>query len=181
MSSLIYLDLAFNGLTGLIPETIGSAQNFQSISLSSNSLNGTLPRSVGNLKNIADLSFANNLLVGEIPTELDMLRSVGHQVRLYLEYNMFSSIGKGLELFFRDIVGDYYGNPFECPLPTYITYATCSPCNSGVNRKSCEDCVSAGCGWCSYGNNCVEGTNLGPLNQYSCPKKYWNFQTCSGI
>jgi len=181
LPNLINLDLAFNALSGPIPETIESMQNIEILSLSSNFLNGTLPPGIGKLTNIVDLSVANNLLIGEIPAELDMLRNIDHRVRLYFEYNMFSSIGDGLEYFFRDIEGDYYGNPFECPLPTYVKYASCSLCNSGAKRNNCEECVNAGCGWCSYGNNCVEGTHQGPVNQYSCPEGYWSFGTCRGI
>ena len=44
-----------------------------------------------------------------------------------------------------------------CPIPSYIIAATCSMCNTGVNHNSCEECVSASCGWCSYDPNCVEG------------------------
>ena len=147
-------------------------------SLANNCFNGTLPRSIGKLTSITYLSLQENLFIGEIPSEFDMLRNDGRTVILYLQYNMLSSIGNGLEYFFRDIHGDYYQNPFECPLPTYVNEATCSLCNSGA---SCEDCVSAGCGWCSYGNNCVEGSHQGPVNQYSCPEENWSFKTCRTV
>ena len=178
MSNLVYLDLAFNALSGQIPEAIGSMENCVYMSLASNFVNGTLPRSIGKLTNITYFSLANNLLIGEIPSEFDMLRSANHHIMLYLQYNMLSSIGDGLEYFFKDIQGDYYDNPFECPLPTYLYEATCSMCNSGTKRNSCRDCVDAGCGWCSYGSNCVEGTHQGPVNQYSCPEGHWSFGTC---
>ena len=178
MYNLDHLDLAFNSLSGQIPETIGLLKNCAYISLASNYLNGTLPRSIGKLSSIFYFTLANNLLIGELPTEFDMLRNANHRIMFYLQYNMLSSIGDGLEYFFKDIAGEYQDNPFKCPLPPYIYEATCSQCNSGTNRNSCEDCVSAGCGWCSYGSNCVEGTHQGPINQYSCPEDQWSFETC---
>ncbi|XP_065887387.1 uncharacterized protein [Dysidea avara] len=181
MPSLTYLDLSFNHLSGQISEAIGLMDNVIRLSLANNYLNGTLPRSIGKLSSITYLSLAENLFVGEIPSEFDMLRNGDRNIVLYLQYNMLSSIGDGLEYFFRDIQGNYFENPFECPLPPYvINGATCSLCNSGTKRNSCEDCVSAGCGWCSYGNNCIEGTHQGPVNQYTCPEKYWSFGTCRG-
>ncbi|XP_065920628.1 uncharacterized protein [Dysidea avara] len=179
MSSLVYLDLSYNQLSGAIPEAIGTTANIiERLLLSHNRLNSTLPRSIGKLTSIVYLELENNLLTGAIPTEFDELRNIGHPVIMVLRYNMLSSFEDGLEYFFRDIQGNYYENPFECPLPTYIREATCSLCNSGTKHNSCEECVSAsGCGWCSYGPNCVEGTHQGPVNQYSCPED-WSFGTC---
>ena len=124
------------------------------------------------------LSLVGNSLIGAIPSEFDALRNVDYLVTIDLSYNMISSIESGLEYFFRDIFGIYQDNPFQCPLPSYVTSATCSMCNTGANHNSCEQYVNAGCGWCSYGPNCVEGTHQGPVNKYTCPKGYWSFQTC---
>ena len=93
---------------------------------------------------------------------------------------MISSFGNDLEYLFKDIIYiGFYSNPVECSLSLYVSYAKCSLCNSGTNHNSRGDCVSAGCGWCSYGSNCVEGTHQGPVNQYSCPEDQWNFETCT--
>ena len=176
--SLRYLDLSHNSLSGPIPETVGAAQGIEQLSLANNYLNGTLPRSIGKLTNILRLQLQGNSLIGAIPSEFDALRNIDHLVIIDLSYNMISSIESGLEYFFRDIYGIYYDNPFQCPLPSYVYSATCSMCNTGANHNSCKECVSAGCGWCSYGPNCVEGTHQGPVNKYSCPEGYWSFETC---
>jgi len=181
MSSLVYLDLSNNQLSGPISEAIGMMTKIERLLISHNQLNGTLPRSIGKLTSITQLALDDNLLIGALPTEFDELRNIGHYVSISLQYNMLSSIEDGLQYFFRDIHGDYFDNPFECPLPTYVNEATCSLCNSGAKRNSCEDCVSAGCGWCSYGNNCVEGSHQGPVNQYSCPEENWSFKTCRTV
>jgi len=178
MPNLRYLDLSYNSLSGPIPEAIGIAQGLEHISFANNHLNGTLPRSIGKLTNIILLSLEDNSLIGAIPSEFDALRNIDHSVSIYLSYNMISSIENGLEYFFRDVYGTYFDNPFECPLPAYVPDATCSMCNTGTNRNSCEECVSAGCGWCSYGPNCVEGSHQGPDNKYTCPGGYWSFETC---
>lgn len=178
MPSLQYLDLSYNSLSGPIPEAIGAAQGFTFISLANNYLNGTLPRSIGKLTNLVYLSVQDNSIIGVIPSEFDALRNNGHLVSIDLSFNMISSIEDGLEYFFRDIDGAYYDNPFQCPLPSYVHAATCSMCNTGANHNSCEECVSAGCGWCSYGPNCIEGTHQGPDDRYTCPEGYWSFQTC---
>jgi len=177
MSSLIYLNLANNELSGPIPEAIGMMKNIDKIILSYNHLNGTLPRSIGKL-NISKLALDNNLFIGAIPTEFDELRNNHQQLVLQLQYNMLSVIEDGLQYFFKDVEGSYYQNPFECPLPPYVHEATCSHCNNATNHNNCEKCVSVGCGWCSYGPNCVGGSHQGPLPQYSCPDEYWSFETC---
>ena len=109
-----------------------------------------------------------------------MLRNNVNRIQLLdLWHNMLSSVGDGLEYFFRHVNAaiKYNDNPFKCPLPSYME-GDCSLCNSETKRNSCEECVSAGCGWCSYGPNCVNGTHQGPVNTYSCPEEHWNFETC---
>ena len=175
---LRYLDLSHNSLSGPIPEVVGAAQGSEYLSLANNYLYGTLPRSIGKLTNIFMLQLQDNSVIGVIPSEFDALRNIGHSVSVNLSYNMISSFESGLEDFFSYVNGTYFDSPFQCPLPSYVHSATCSMCNTGANHNSCEECVSAGCGCCSYGPNCVEGTHQGPVNKYSCPEGYWSFETC---
>lgn len=178
MSSLTWLDLSSNLLSGQISEAIGELQMIEYILLNNNNFNGTLPKSIGKLTTARNIALNNNFLTGEIPSEFDLLRNNQNNIVLYFDNNMLSTIGDGLEYFFNDIayVG-LYGNPLQCPLPSYVHYAYCSMCNTGSNRNSCAVCLSNGCGWCSYGPNCVEGTHQGP-SSYSCPEDSWNFGTC---
>ena len=133
------------------------------------------------LANLVKLALVNNMLIGPIPTEFDALRNNPQRLILQLQFNMLSSIGDGLEYFFKEVEGSYSPNPFICPLPPYVHETTCSHCNNVTNHNSCEKCVSAGCGWCSYGPNCVGGSHQGPLPQYSCPDEYWSFETCREV
>ena len=178
MTTLIHVDLSYNRLSGPIPEAIGTTKGIKHISLANNHLNGTIPQNIGQLTNLTYLSLAYNMLIGEIPSEFNMLANHSHSIVVDLSYNMIFSLDKGSESFFRDTDGNFYGNPFQCPLPSYVHTATCSMCNTGANHNSCKECVSAGCGWCSYGPNCVEGTHQGPNNMYTCPEGYWSFETC---
>jgi len=178
MPNLIYVDLSYNRLSGPIPEVDGATKGIEHISLANNHLNGTLPPSFGQLTSLTYLSLANNMLIGEIPSEFSMLANSTHLITVDLSYNMIFSFESGLEYFFKDVIGDFYGNPFQCPLPSYVNTAKCSLCNTGTKHSSCKDCVSAGCGWCSYGPNCVEGSHQGPDNNYTCPEGYWSFETC---
>ena len=180
MPNLIYVDLSYNGLSGPIPEAIGAGKGMKHISLANNHLNGTLPQDIGQLTSLTYLSLANNMLIGKIPSEFGMLANSTNSVTVDLSYNMIFSVESGLEYFFTDISGNFYGNPFQCPLPTYVHAATCSMCNTGANHNSCEECISAGCGWCSYGSNCIEGSHQGPANMYTCPEDHWSFETCRG-
>ena len=178
ISSLGQLDLSNNMLSGQISEAIGELQKIENLLLYSNRFNGTLPRSIGELTTARTIALNNNYLIGEIPSEFDLLRNNPHNVILYFDNNMLSTIGNGLEYFFKDIsyVG-LYGNPLECPLPSYVQNAKCSMCNTGSTRFSCDQCLSDDCGWCSDGPNCVEGTHQGP-SSFSCPEDSWSFGTC---
>ena len=178
MSSLVQLDLSNNMLSGQISESIGELRKIENLFLYSNHFNGTLPRSIVELTTAMTIALDNNYFIGEIPSEFDLLRNSQHNVILYLDNNMLSIIGNGLEYFFKDIsyVG-LYGNPLECPLPSYVQNAKCSMCNTGAGHYSCDQCLSDDCGWFSYGPNCVEGTHQGP-SSFSCPEDSWSFGTC---
>ena len=178
MSSLVQLDLSNNMLSGQISESIGELRKIENLFLYSNRFNGTLPRSIGELTTAMTVALDNNYFIGEIPSEFDLLQNGQHNVILYLDNNMLSTIGNSLEYFFKDIsyVG-LYRNPLECPLPSYVQNAKCSMCNTGSSHYSCDQCLSDDCGWCSYGPNCVEGTHQGP-SSFSCPEDSWSFGTC---
>lgn len=176
--SLVDLDLSSNLLSGQISEEIRELRKVENLFLHSNHFNGTLPKNIGELTTAKIIALDNNFFIGEVPSEFDLLRNSQHNIRIYLDNNMLSTIGNGLEYFFKDIsyVG-LYGNPLQCPLPSYVQNANCSMCNTGSNHNSCSECLSDGCGWCSYGPNCVEGTHQGP-SSYSCPEHSWSFGTC---
>ena len=75
------------GLSGLIPESIGTLTELTEISLKGNNLSGEIPGSIGNLIHITQLSFANNALSGSLP---DTIGNLKYLTRLDLSNNQLS-------------------------------------------------------------------------------------------
>ncbi|KDP29514.1 hypothetical protein JCGZ_19227 [Jatropha curcas] len=71
--SMIYLDLAYNSLSGTIPENFGLMSYLQVLNLGHNNLTGTIPDSFGGLKEIGVLDLSHNNLQGFIPGSLGTL------------------------------------------------------------------------------------------------------------
>ena len=67
---LTYLNISGNGLTGTIPENIGSSDSLKYLYLDYNFLSGEIPQSLGNLKNIRRLYLHTNQLSGIIPENI---------------------------------------------------------------------------------------------------------------
>ncbi|XP_057461002.1 receptor-like protein kinase BRI1-like 3 [Actinidia eriantha] len=68
--SMIYLDLSYNSLSGIIPENLGSMNFLQVLNLGHNNLTGTIPFSLGGLKAVGVLDLSHNHLQGFIPGSL---------------------------------------------------------------------------------------------------------------
>ncbi|KAL5972300.1 hypothetical protein ACLOJK_041553 [Asimina triloba] len=71
--SMIYLDLSYNSLSGIIPDAFGSMFYLQVLNLGHNMLTGTIPQSLGNLKEIGVLDLSHNDIQGFIPGSLGTL------------------------------------------------------------------------------------------------------------
>jgi Leucine-rich repeat (LRR) protein/preprotein translocase subunit SecG len=71
--SMIYLDLAYNSLSGTIPESLGSMNYLQVLNLGHNRLTGNIPDSFGGLKAIGVLDLSHNSLQGFVPGSLGTL------------------------------------------------------------------------------------------------------------
>ncbi|OAY51302.1 receptor-like protein kinase BRI1-like 3 [Manihot esculenta] len=71
--SMIYLDLAYNSLSGTIPENFGLMSYLQVLNLGHNKLTGNIPGSFGGLKEIGVLDLSHNDLQGFIPASLGTL------------------------------------------------------------------------------------------------------------
>ena len=70
------VDLSDNGLTGSIPNDLGSLTNVRWLHLGVNELTGPIPEELGNLGNLESLWLWSNALTGPIPTELGNLRNL---------------------------------------------------------------------------------------------------------
>ncbi|KAI7741641.1 hypothetical protein M8C21_017650, partial [Ambrosia artemisiifolia] len=70
LSSLTYLNLANNILTGDFPEWIGRLNSLEYFDVSGNGLTGTVPESVGGLGSLTYMSLSGNNISGTIPKSL---------------------------------------------------------------------------------------------------------------
>jgi len=85
LTSLTYLFMSGNSLTGTIPQSIGDLTELTYANFDSgNTLTGTIPLSVGNLNKLTYLAFRNNALSGSIPASVGGLSSM---VNLYWDEN----------------------------------------------------------------------------------------------
>ena len=180
MTMLTDLEMSTNQLSGEIPPDIGNLKNLDRLYLSQNYLSGSPPTSLGNLVNAESIQICQNALTGEVPSSLAGLK--GTLSELGFCYNKLSTFGSGLEDFL-EYIGNYgcelYGNPWQCPIPSYIPKdcgCTCSQCNSGAKHSSCSACVGdSNCGWCNEGPNCLEGDGSGPYSIYQCGSNDWSY------
>ncbi|TKY53614.1 leucine-rich repeat receptor protein kinase [Spatholobus suberectus] len=76
LTHLTYLNLAFNELTGNIPQEIGEHLNLESLYLNNNQLEGPIPAELGKLSALRILNICNNKLSGVIPGEFGNLSSL---------------------------------------------------------------------------------------------------------
>ena len=183
-SSLTSIDLSRNQLSGTIPDCFKNLQNLTSLNFGSNKLTGYLPRSLGSLPHLRYLSVGTNELYGSVPTEYNKL---GDSIREFdINTNKINSIEDDLEPFFKafqetGVYCDLYGNPWTCPLPTFVTlfcFIECSKCNTPDKHESCTSCVAdSQCGWCNEGGNCLPGSSAGPTPYYySCKNESWVYE-----
>uniref|UniRef100_A0A0D9XTD0 Receptor kinase-like protein Xa21 n=1 Tax=Leersia perrieri TaxID=77586 RepID=A0A0D9XTD0_9ORYZ len=88
-TSLYYLELELNNITGSIPKDIGNLIGLQYLSFSNNNFTGSLPSSLGRLKNLALLHAYKNNLSGSIPLAIGNLTEL---TSLLLGKNKFSGL-----------------------------------------------------------------------------------------
>ena len=76
LTNLRSLNLSSNQLTGEIPTELKNLANLQSLLLFDNQLTGGIPLVLGNLSNLESLYLSNNQLTGEIPSDLGKLSNL---------------------------------------------------------------------------------------------------------
>ncbi|KAJ6790757.1 putative leucine-rich repeat receptor-like protein kinase [Iris pallida] len=68
LTSLKFLDLSSNNLSGGIPDTIGSLSSLEALHLSNNSLSGEIPSSLQGCTGLVILDLSQNKFTGKVPT-----------------------------------------------------------------------------------------------------------------
>ncbi|KAL5230262.1 hypothetical protein ABZP36_029038 [Zizania latifolia] len=71
--SMIFLDLSYNSLTGMIPASFGNMTYLEVLNLGHNELTGAIPDAFTGLKEIGVLDLSHNYLTGIIPSGLGCL------------------------------------------------------------------------------------------------------------
>ncbi|XP_052165714.1 receptor-like protein kinase [Oryza glaberrima] len=83
-SSLNYIDLSYNLLSGDIPASLSKCINVTFVNWSWNKLAGLIPSEIGNLGNLSSLNLSGNRLYGELPVEISGCSKL---YKLDLSYN----------------------------------------------------------------------------------------------
>ncbi|XP_020587769.1 probable LRR receptor-like serine/threonine-protein kinase At5g45780 [Phalaenopsis equestris] len=84
---VISLEMANNGLSGMLSASVGNLSHLQTMLLQNNKLTGPLPSEVGKLSQLKTLDLSGNQFVDEIPESLGLLTHLGY---LRLDRNNFS-------------------------------------------------------------------------------------------
>lgn len=105
-SHLVSLDLSNNMFSGTIPHQVGLLPGLKYLDVGGNVLVGGIPNSITNITGLEYLTLASNQLVGEIPRDIGVMKSLKW---IYLGYNNLSgeipkSIGNLLSLQHLDLV-----------------------------------------------------------------------------
>ncbi|XP_024525088.1 probable LRR receptor-like serine/threonine-protein kinase At1g56140 [Selaginella moellendorffii] len=74
MTRLVFIDLSFNQLTGVIPSSLASLPSLENLVLANNNLNGEIPAELGSLTGLGILDVSFNNLTGALPSSLNRSR-----------------------------------------------------------------------------------------------------------
>ncbi|XP_015165318.1 receptor-like protein 12 [Solanum tuberosum] len=85
---LMELDISYTGISGELPDSIGTFSSLNILSLYGCQFSGSIPDSIGNLTQITELWFSSNRFTGHIPSTISKLK---HLTSLDLSDNSFSA------------------------------------------------------------------------------------------
>ncbi|XP_049397459.1 receptor-like protein 7 [Solanum stenotomum] len=116
------LDISYTGISGELPDSIGTLSSLNILYLYGCQFSGSIPDSIGNLAQIRTLWFSGNHFTGHIPSTISKLKHLTH---LYLSDN---SLGGAIPHVFsnlQELVSlDLSNNNFTGPFPSSILNLT---------------------------------------------------------
>ncbi|XP_031379338.1 receptor-like protein EIX1 [Punica granatum] len=117
--NLEYIDLSRNSVEGPIPVSLPQLSSLKYLYLGFNKLTGRIPESIGQLSILEYIDLSRNSIEGPIPVSLPLLSSLRH---LYLGYNKLTgiiptSIGQMSNLEFIELLGNSIEGPIPVSLP----------------------------------------------------------------
>ncbi|CAL4964208.1 unnamed protein product [Urochloa decumbens] len=113
-SGLLQLDIAWNRFAGKLPSSLANlTTSLQYLGIDNNYISGTIPPEIGNLAGLQVIDFSNNLLIGVIPESIGKLTQLS---QLYLGSNNLSgpiplSIGNLTTLSYLDASDNILAGP----------------------------------------------------------------------
>ncbi|MCD7463657.1 hypothetical protein HAX54_051098 [Datura stramonium] len=121
-STLLELDISNTGISGELPDSIGTLSSLSHLNLYGCDFSGPIPDSIGNLTQIRELDLGDNRFTGRIPSTISKLK------RLTLLYLSHNSIGGEIPDIFSNLqeLGNLYlsNNSFSGPFPSSILSLT---------------------------------------------------------
>ncbi|CAN6230996.1 unnamed protein product [Urochloa humidicola] len=152
---VISLQMANNGLSGMLSPSIGNLSHLQTMSLQNNTISGVIPPEIGKLTNLNALDLSSNEFVGDIPSSLGQLTRLNY---LRLDRNNLSGqipvdVAKlpgltFLDLSFNNLSGpvpkifahDYSlaGNQFLCNSSTIHGCSSLTPMTNGTMSRQVQ-------------------------------------------
>ena len=133
--SLVFLNLAANQFTGVLPMEIGNFLNLEQLDISKNMFFGKIPTSLGSCIKLEYLYMRKNLFQGIIPPSLESLK--GLQILDLSENNLSGEIPKFLEVFVYLQFLNLSYNHFEGEVPTSGVFKNVSETSIKGNGKLC--------------------------------------------
>ncbi|KAL0857103.1 hypothetical protein Bca101_062257 [Brassica carinata] len=113
------LDLAWNNLSGILPDSIGKLKYLRDLSLDDCYLYGKIPSSLGNLSYLTELNLCRNDLTGKLP---DLMSNLSRLTDLELQDNKLSgNLPPSLLILSHLTTINLHSNKFEGMLPSNMS------------------------------------------------------------
>nr|KYP39763.1 Receptor-like protein kinase [Cajanus cajan] len=154
LTSLSYMNISENKISGPIPSSLGKFTNLTDVDLSNNKFSGHIPSELGSLVILQRLNLSHNKLEGEIPPEIGKLKLLQS-----LDISLNNLTGKidVLEDLSSLVALNISYNSFYGPLPDrLVNLLNSSPSSFLANPGLCVRCFPL------YGLQCSKNNTLKP-------------------